>query len=333
MRRIACEEEASVRWRWLNERVLSACPRNEMEVAIHLRELWRRRVLVGVVAILAVLVGMMIAFRVSVLPPKLESRSYEVGVATARMLVDTPESVVVGVSPKGSETLGTRASLLSTLMTEGDVKADIARRVGLRPKQLEATAEFGAESGEAPPQPKPGPRSQVLTTRVLTNTVGEQLPIIEVEAQAPDAKAAVALAAAAVTSLSESLDSKAASEDVKETRRLSVSPLGPPKVQEAGRGPRGVLGLAASIFFFVAGCGLILLFLALARSWRQAAASEQGFQAHEEPVLDLAPGGRPTAGGRGRRSRTSARDIPLSLLTDQDGEDDSKAGTAWRSAK
>lgn len=311
-----------------------------MEAAIYLRELSRRRALVGLVAILAVLVGVMIAFRVSVLPPKLESRSYDVGVATARMLVDTPASVVVDVSPKGSETLGTRASLLSTLMTEGAVKADIAERVGVPPKQLSATAEFGPESGEAPSAPKPGPGAHVLTTRVLTNTVGEQLPIIELEAQAPDAKAAVALADAAVASLSESLDSKAASEDVKEARRLRVSPLGPPKVQEAGRGPRPVLGLAASVFVFVAGCGLILLFLAFARSWRQAAASEQGFEPQEssrqEPVLDLAPpGGRPAAGGRARRSGTSARDIPLSLLTGQNGEADPTGGgkAARRSAK
>jgi hypothetical protein len=310
-----------------------------MEVAIYLRELSRRRALVGLTAILAVVVGVMIAFRVSVLPPKLESRSYDVGVATARMLVDTPASVVVDVSPKGSETLGTRASLLSTLMAEGAVKAEIAKRVGVRPKQLTATAEFGPESGEAPTEPKTGPRSHVLTTRVLTNTVGEQLPIIEVEAQAPDARAAVTLAGAAVKSLSESLDSRAASEDVKEARRLRVSPLGPPQVQESGRGPRGVLGVAAAVLVFMAGCGAILLFLAFARSWRQAAASEQGRGApsRQEPVLDLAPpDGRPTPGARGRRSVTNAREIPLSLLTGQDGEADSRRGgrrAAGRSAK
>jgi hypothetical protein len=278
-----------------------------MEAVSILRELWRRRPIVGVVVILAVLGGLMVAFRVSLMPPALQSRSYDVGLATARMLVDTPNSQVIAVSPKGSELLGARASLLSTLMTEGRVKADIARRVGLRPKELIATAESGAGSAEAAPVRKPGPDARVLTTRVLTNNVGEQLPIIEVEAQGPDTEAAARLANAAVNSLRESLDSRAASENVADARRLRVTALGPPEVREAGRGPRALLGLVAALFLFAAGCGLTLLLASLARGWREADAAESNVA---WPVNDA----------------TGIRRSPLLLLPGR--EDDQQASAA-----
>ena len=78
-------------------------------------------------------------------PPK--SQSYDVGVATAQVLVDTPQSQVVGdsssISPGGSQTLGTlgtQANLLADLMVEGTIKADIAQRAGLSPPSWLASA-------------------------------------------------------------------------------------------------------------------------------------------------------------------------------------------------
>ena len=95
-----------------------------MEAVTILRELWRRRILVAVVALVSILAGLSTAYSIS-LPPK--SKSFEVGVATGRILVDTPDSQVVDVQPKGSGTLGIRAGVLANLMTEGDVKAAIAK--------------------------------------------------------------------------------------------------------------------------------------------------------------------------------------------------------------
>jgi hypothetical protein len=248
-----------------------------MEAVSIARELWARRRLVGLVAILAIVAGLFVTCRISLMPPGLASRSYDVGVATSRMLVDTPSSQVVAVSPKGSETLGARASLISALMTDGAVKADIARRVRLPVKHLIATAESGGTAQGDNPAPKLGPRSHVLTTRVLTNTVGEQLPIIEIEAQAPDIASATALVLGAVTSLQQSLDQRAASEGVPQARRLRVTALGPPEVRDATRGTRKVLGVAAALFVFAAGCAALVMLFSFARGWREAEASESGF--------------------------------------------------------
>ena len=113
-----------------------------MDTVTILRELWRRRVLVGLLAIVCVLVAFALTYTVS-FPP--ESRKYEVGIATGRILVDTPDSQVVDVAPRGSDTLGVRANLLANLMTEGEVKALIAEEAGLRPGELQAGVEVEGE--------------------------------------------------------------------------------------------------------------------------------------------------------------------------------------------
>jgi hypothetical protein len=237
-----------------------------------LRELWRRRILVGLVALVAISVGLAITYRFT-LPP--ESRKYEVGVASSRVLVDTPRSQVVQVDPKGSETLGPRAGLIATLMVEGEVKASIARRAGLPPKDLVAVTQAEVESGAIPPGTLSDPDVFLLTTHVFANQDGEQLPIVEIEAQAPSVPGATNLAGAAVAGLSDYLDSKAAAEDASEARRLRVTALGAPQARLTVRGPSRVIAVGAALFILVGGCALILGASALVRGWREAAASER----------------------------------------------------------
>jgi hypothetical protein len=251
-----------------------------METVTILRDLWHRRPLVGCVCLLALFCGFAVAYRIS-FPPKLESRHYAIGVATTRILIDTPSSQVVEVSPKGSDTLGTRAGLIASLMVDGTVKGAIARRAGVPPEQLDGVSESAAESSAA--IGPPDPRASVLTTRVVTNTSGDQLPIIEVDAQAGDARAAARLAGAAVTGLRDYLDSKAALQRIRDAQRLQVTGLGAPQARDVVRGPGGLLALAAAIFVFLAGCATILVVTALARAWRAASDEEEDVQETAEP--------------------------------------------------
>jgi hypothetical protein len=251
-----------------------------MEAVTILRELWRRRVLVALVAFAAVLVGFLLAYRVG-FPP--EPRKYEVGLATARVLVDTPQSQVIKVDPKGSDTLGLRASVLANLMVEGEAKDAIARRAGLKPKKLKAVSASATTVDESSSEPQPvstafpdDPDVHMIRTRVITNPDGEQLPIIETDVQAPNAASATKLANATVTGLTDYLDKRAAAdEDVDERRRLRVSGLGSAQATVAARGPGRAVAVAAAIVIFLAGCAIILLVSALARSWRAAEVSEQ----------------------------------------------------------
>jgi HAMP domain-containing protein len=245
-----------------------------MQTVTILRELWDRRLLVGVVAAVAIAVGFLLAFRIS-FPP--EIRSASAGSATARILVDSPRSQVVDIRPKGSETLGARASVLANLMVEGEVKKTIARRAGLRPQQISATARAPDGTTEESTS-----KDYSLTTSVLTNTDMMELPIIKVETGAPSPALAAKLADAAAGGLSEYLDSKAAAERVAADERLRVKTFGAAQGTAVSRGRGPLLALAAAIFVFVAGCALIAAFSGLASVWRRESLAE-----HDE-IGDLA---------------------------------------------
>lgn len=228
-----------------------------MQTVTILRQLWRRRVVTALIALVSILAGVLVVYKVSPSPLQVQSRKYDVGIATARILVDTPESQVVDVSPRGSDTLGIRANLLANLMVDGVVKTAIAKRAGLAPDAFYGVAESATDpAAETPPK---NPReAMVLRTKVLMTPDGERMPIIEIEAQAPSTDGARMLANASIAGLSDYLNSKAAQDHVADARRLRVSGLGVAQARMAPRGPRLAYGLAAAIFLFLAGCTAML---------------------------------------------------------------------------
>lgn len=248
-----------------------------------LRQLWRSRRLVAIVGVFALVVSVALTCKLS-LPPK--PKSYTVGIATTKVLLDTPRSQVVEVAPKGSDMLGSRASVLANLMVDGAIQADIAKRMGLPAKKL-LTSTQGAPGTDT--APSLGPSSYALTTGVLTDSDLTQLPIIKIQAQAPDVAKAAKLADASVSALTDYLDAKAATETVPAGRRLRVDGLGPPEIELAHRGHGMLLGVAVALLLFVSGCGAILMISALMTAWRTAQAREraEGDRALENDFADL----------------------------------------------
>jgi hypothetical protein len=250
-----------------------------METVAILRTLWRRRRLAGAVLVLAVLVGAAMAYRL----PSLQSRSYQVGVATSRIFVDTPSSQVVEVSPKGGDTLGTRAGLIASLMVDGTIKDSIARRAGLRPAQFDAVSESAAET--SPAVATPTARARVLMTSVVTNAAGDDLPIIQIQAQAADAREAARLAAAAVSGLRDYLNTKAAQQRVPGAKRLQVDGLGAPQAAAVTRGPRRLIALIAVLVVALGGWAAIVVGSRIEAAWRaEQAVEDPGEPAAPEPL-------------------------------------------------
>lgn len=240
-----------------------------MDAVTTLRELWRRRRYVAAVCAIALVAAAAFTFN---------SHRYSVSVASVRILVDTPSSQVVQVAPKGSDTLGTRADLLASVMIDGTVKSDIANRAGLQPGQLVGVTDAATQpsaTGPAPVSTPTGPQAYVLSTQVLTDSAGNELPIIEVDAQAPTATAATKLADAAVTGLRAYLDSTAALQRVAQPDRLQLIGLGAPQASTEVRGSSRAIGLVIAILVLVVGCGVILAVVALVRGWRAASVREQ----------------------------------------------------------
>ena len=280
-----------------------------MDTVTILRTLWRHRVLVAAVCMFAVMAGNAVLYRVS-FPPKVESRKYEVGVAQARILLDTPSSQVVDVAAKGSDSLGVRANLIASLMVGGEVKSAIAQRAGLSPEKLIGVSELAEEP--SPVAQRPGRDDFVLTTNVLTNTGGDQLPIIEVTAQAPNRAGAAALAAAAVSGLGDYLDTTAARQHIDDAERLQVTGLGRPQATVELKGPSTILAIGVAILLFIMGCAAILALATVAGGWRRAT-TDMGplvdLRPDDQEVFDVEP-----AIGAGDPSRGETRPSPRRVL-------------------
>src|SRR5690349_4130444 len=100
-----------------------------MDMVTMLRDLWRSRFVVAGVLLVALLAGILVLYKVS--PSGLQSRKYQLGVATRSILVDTPSSQVGEIAPEGSDSVGIQADLLARLMVDGTLKDSIARAAGI----------------------------------------------------------------------------------------------------------------------------------------------------------------------------------------------------------
>jgi hypothetical protein len=254
-----------------------------MDTVTILRELWRKRVLVAGICVVAVIVGAALHYRL----PSLQSRRYDVGVATMNILVDTPSSQVVNVAPKGSDATGARATLLASLMVGGEIKSMIANRVGINANQLigttsavtdPATAGVGASTGTTPTIPANG---YSYNTQVPTDSVGDELPIIQLNTQAPTAAEAANLASAAVAELQQFMNTKAVSEGITDANRLRVSGMGVPAATIQAKGASPMVVLLVMVVVFLIGCAAILGVQAVVRGWRHAAELEKELEDSE----------------------------------------------------
>jgi hypothetical protein len=273
------EEPECLRWVGKGRTLPAPTDCDFMESIIILRELWRLRLLVILGALLALFCAVLVSYRVSLPSLKLESRQYHVGIASARMLIDTPASQVVDLNPKGADTLNSRASLLANLMVSTPVKSIIARDAGVQPDRLIAIAPTAPGSG-GPTVPttlsqKASEASKTPGAYLLTLQSDETLPIISIDAQAPTAAAAARLANAATTGLRDYLRSVAGAQNLPAGRQIVVSGLGGAQAADQVRGPRKLFAIAAFIFVFGFACFAIIMISGIARGWRRAAALER----------------------------------------------------------
>ncbi|HEX3803726.1 MAG TPA: hypothetical protein VHV75_12885 [Solirubrobacteraceae bacterium] len=242
-----------------------------MNTVLILRRLWDRRVLTAVALVVGIIIAGAILYKPS-FPPK--SKAYTVGVATSQILVDTPNSEVTTIEPRGEAALMQPTSVMASLMVDGSVKALIAKDAGLRTGQLigvnEALTTSQTASGLATPSQTVKPGSYVLSTEVFDDNQGNVLPIIGVTAQAPTAAGAAKLADAATTGLSQYVASQAAAEGVPVSAQLRVSSVGVSQTVTEHRGPSGVLAFLVFLLVSGLGCAMIVVAPGLRRAWRAA---------------------------------------------------------------
>jgi hypothetical protein len=214
-----------------------------MELLPILRLAWRRRLALALGVVLALGVGWMSAQRAAT----------NQGVASTRLVVDTPVSTLVDAAPKGAETLGWRTELLADLMTTGSARLQIARQAHVPVQQLVVVN----PPLDLPVLPTTLPRraaavaASTAATSVLTVLADPTLPMISLEASGPSRAAAAALVTAGASALK---TAAAVAPDTPRTQPVVVLDAGSIRASDlrsgAGKKQAAVVCMAAFLLWF-----------------------------------------------------------------------------------
>jgi hypothetical protein len=306
-----------------------------MQLYVILNELWRRRIVVGIALIVSVFLGLMLAFQVRPgLPPKLTSRAHQIGVASTRVLINTPSSIVADLNPAGGASLSTHAQLLGNLLSSDQVHNAIAKSAGLAPTDL-TIAPLAVGGVVQTPLAVTAP-APVGGSSVSVNA-DPLLPLITISATAPTPTQAAALANGSVRVLQSYIQTVAAEEGIPTSRRPVITSLGSAVGLPSTSGPSKMYSAIAIILLFGLSCYVILVVTggkARIRELKELRAMEYQTAialAAPEEQRPAAPGPSPTAHGPASAStltldHPSQFDAGAGLLTI--GDDLERARTA-----
>jgi hypothetical protein len=162
-----------------------------MEILPLVRMLWRRRLPLAIGALVA------LAAAVAIGSPRAETSA----IAWTRVALDTPKSQLVKSAPAGADSLPWRAFLLVHQMGTDEVQRQLAERLRVRPEDVAVVDSVLATPTIMASMPKRAADAAAVTAAPYVLTVdmkNSSLPLISIEATAPDRVGAAQLATAAV---------------------------------------------------------------------------------------------------------------------------------------
>jgi hypothetical protein len=224
-----------------------------------LRLVSRRRILVAIGAVAAIAVGILVA----------GGETKTSGAASARLMLDTAKSQLIHQAPSGSGTLTWRTVLLAYLAGSRPLMDRIVNGIGIRRNELVVVY----PKLEVPERPAalPSRAAEVATVTsekyILLVDFDELLPIISLEAEAPDRAAAARLVEAAVSTLK---DTGTPVRVTPQIQALAVESMGPVRSKAIVHKPQPLLGVAIAVALFgVWSAGVVFIPLLLS-AWRGA---------------------------------------------------------------
>jgi hypothetical protein len=234
-----------------------------MELAQILVSLWRRRLAVAAVVVLAALVALAMAYRISVLPPKLSHRSIASGTAEAHILVDSPRSSVADLN-RSFDPLVARAQVLSELLTTAPVVDRIAAQMHVPASAITAVDDnstLNVPTSEV--EPTASVRSNAITQEGLhyrlTFRAEPEQPTVTIFASAPNAADAIRLADVAARASADWVKTTQDQQAVPDSRRTQLTQLGAASGGTVNSGASRILAALAFVAIIGIGCLLVLL--------------------------------------------------------------------------
>ena len=260
-----------------------------------IRQLWQRKLLVGLVFVLAVFAAILTAYQVSISPPGLHKRTLQVSVASSQILVDSPKSTLIsGGSTDTFDALATRAKIYGQYLSSLEARRQIAKKVGVPPATISTAGPYSPETGQTVYESQPaGERANELLKEGAVNrlvfTAQEGVPILSVSSQAPTTERAVALANASFQVLTDYVGSLEA-EDKPVSDGVILRELGTPQGGTLGSSNGMILMALAFLAVFGLGCAAILIVPGFARRWRALDDVDRAHaaEAYPQPVANAA---------------------------------------------
>ena len=251
-----------------------------MGIGIRLRKLWRLKLGVLISLLVALFGSIWSIYKVSLAPPGLAPRALDMATGTTHVMVDTPDSTMIDLRQDtyGVQALTDRAVLLGNVIASSSVEQKIAQRAHVPYQRLRILAPLTSQQ-PAPPVDSQNARH---TSDLLRSTdqyrlnikVNATVPMIDIYAQAPDAKSAAALADAAVAELRVYVDDLARQQQTPAKDQIRIVQLGRASGVVINHGIKYQVALIVFLLVFLAGCATAT-FLARVRSgWRAAVLAE-----------------------------------------------------------
>jgi hypothetical protein len=205
----------------------------------------------------------------------------EVYAAASTQLLVGSRDAAISDSPTQTGALTGDAALsqvYAQLLTSDRVLTWVGRAARIPQNLIEAIGPLqvdGAPQAIRLPTPAPGEPKPAGTPKFVLNlTQNPALPVIDVYAEAPTTKQAIALANAAGTGLSAFLAHQAASGAVAAGNRVTITQLGPATGGIVDPGAGKAIGIIAFAVIFCVWCGLLLWLTRLAVEIRETRSGE-----------------------------------------------------------
>jgi hypothetical protein len=236
-----------------------------------IRRLWKHKILVFLVLLLAIGAAILSSYQVS--SEGLKSRSLSVSAASSQILVDSvPSALSQGVETSTFEALATRAKIYGQYLASLSARVEIAERAGVPVASLSTSGPFSTATGQVNYSAESsGERATELLQEGAGNrlvfSAQEGVPIITVDSQAGNTDTAIALASASYATLHKYI--KGLDVEGKPLRHgVTVRQLGAPEGGTLGGSNDKMLMALAFILTFGLGCGLILVIPGVVARWR-----------------------------------------------------------------
>lgn len=214
-----------------------------MELAQALLQLWDRKIWVVVALSISVLAGF---------GARQALKSTVYSAATTQMVVDAPRSALGDIN-SSLDPFTARAGVYALLMTSPQALDAIGRAAGIPSDQIAAE---GPPSATVP-QVGQSPSTSASNFKLQFNQ-DPSLPTVDIYAQAPTSRQAVALANGAVNGFTRYLETLEVQGSVPVAQRVKIRQLGDAVGGVVAAGSNSKLAAVATLVIFLACCGLIL---------------------------------------------------------------------------